>query len=125
MKKLCMICELWLVRPVCEGGFINYWCTRCSAFNPGSEGQIELSVYADNAGDSWEHGDMSFSNQERADGQLDIPFLFRLREVERILSLSRASVYRQIKSGKLGVVRIGGSVRVSKSQLQKFISESS
>ena len=125
MKKICMICELWLVRPVCEDGHISYWCTRCSAINPGLEGDIELSVHADNAGNSWEHGDMSFSNQKRADGQLEIPFLFRLSEVERILSLSRTSVYRQIKSGKLGSVRIGRSVRVSQSQLQEFIQESS
>lgn len=55
----------------------------------------------------------------------EIPFLYRLGEVAKILSLSRTSVYRQIKTGKLGSVRIGRSVRVSQAQLNEFIWQSS
>jgi len=56
---------------------------------------------------------------------IQVPFLFRLGEVAKILGLSRTTVFRQIKSGRLGCVRIGRSVRVSQIQLEEFISESS
>lgn len=33
MKVLCVVCELWLVQPVAEGGVVSYWCERCHSEN--------------------------------------------------------------------------------------------
>jgi hypothetical protein len=37
MKILCVVCELWLVEPIAEGGQISYWCERC---NQQSQNQV-------------------------------------------------------------------------------------
>jgi hypothetical protein len=29
MKRLCLVCELWLVELSIKGGEVNYWCERC------------------------------------------------------------------------------------------------
>ena len=34
MKTLCIICELWLVEPLLEGGKVTYFCLRCAYYPP-------------------------------------------------------------------------------------------
>jgi hypothetical protein len=29
MKRLCLVCELWLVELFIKGGEVSYWCERC------------------------------------------------------------------------------------------------
>lgn len=49
------------------------------------------------------------------------PLLLRPDEVARRLSISRAAVYRLIASGTIPSVRLGGSRRVSQTQLSQLI----
>ena len=51
----------------------------------------------------------------------DVPILFPIRTVAKILSISRSAVYVLIKDGKLGSVTIGRSRRVTEDQLTNFI----
>lgn len=34
MMRICIICELWLVRPLLEEGVVSYWCQRCESTPP-------------------------------------------------------------------------------------------
>ena len=47
--------------------------------------------------------------------------LLRVSEVSERLAIGRTSTYRLIESRELPVVRIGGSVRVSEQELERFI----
>ncbi len=49
------------------------------------------------------------------------PLLLRPDEVARRLSISRAAVYRLIANGTIPSVRLGGSRRVSQTQLAQFV----
>ena len=43
--------------------------------------------------------------------------------VAKMLEVSRLTVYRWIKSGKLKAVKVGGSVRIREEDLREFIKE--
>ena len=49
------------------------------------------------------------------------PTLLKLPEVMERTGLSKASVYRVINSGQLKTVKIGRSVRISETELSRFI----
>ena len=50
-----------------------------------------------------------------------LPALLRIFEVMDRTGLSKASVYRVINAGQLKTVKIGRSVRVTESELSRFI----
>jgi excisionase family DNA binding protein len=50
-----------------------------------------------------------------------LPTLLRIFEVMERTGLSKASVYRVINAGQLKTVKIGRSVRVTESELTRFI----
>lgn len=50
-----------------------------------------------------------------------LPRLLKLVEIGSQTGLSRSAVYREIKAGRLKVVKIGRSVRVTESELSRFI----
>lgn len=47
--------------------------------------------------------------------------LFRIPQVAQYLEISRGTVYNIIKTGKLKVVYLGRSPRVTRSELDRFI----
>ena len=47
--------------------------------------------------------------------------LYSAKEVAEMLGVTRVTVYRWIKEGKLKSVKIGGSVRIWESELNEFI----
>ena len=49
------------------------------------------------------------------------PALHKLTKVSERTGLSRSSLYREIKAGKLKTVKIGRSVRISEQELSRFI----
>lgn len=51
--------------------------------------------------------------------------LYRPEEVADQLRVSRSTVYRLIRDGKLKSVKIGGSRRVSVEQIDDFLAEAS
>ena len=51
----------------------------------------------------------------------EIPFLFDVKAVGKILSISRSAVYELIRKGELDTVRIGRSRRVTREQLDNFV----
>jgi len=53
--------------------------------------------------------------------ELSFPTLLRLTQVMERTGLSKASVYRVINSGQLKTVKIGRSVRISESELSRYI----
>jgi excisionase family DNA binding protein len=55
---------------------------------------------------------------------IDLPLkkTFRPDEIAAFLSLSRRTVYRWIKAGRLPSLRLGGSVRVLREDLIKAVS---
>lgn len=52
-----------------------------------------------------------------------LPTLLRIFEVMDRTGLSKASVYRVINAGQLKTVKIGRSVRVTESELSRFIED--
>lgn len=49
--------------------------------------------------------------------------VYKVGEVARILNCSPATVYRLIESGRLDVVRLGRSFRVTQAEINKFLGE--
>lgn len=49
------------------------------------------------------------------------PLLLTLSEVGKKTGMSRSALYRQINVGKLKVIKIGASVRISNSELKRFV----
>jgi excisionase family DNA binding protein len=49
------------------------------------------------------------------------PKLLSLNEVSERTSLSRSTIYREIEGGRLIAVKIGKSVRVTDSELRRYI----
>jgi len=47
--------------------------------------------------------------------------LYNANQVAEFLGVTRTSVYRWIKAGKLRAVKVGGLVRIKKKDLQEFI----
>ena len=50
-----------------------------------------------------------------------LPTLHKLIEVGSRTGLSRSALYREINAGRLKVVKIGRSVRITESELSRFI----
>lgn len=50
-----------------------------------------------------------------------LPRLLKLAEIGSQTGLSRSAVYREINAGRLKVVKIGRSVRVTETELSRFI----
>jgi excisionase family DNA binding protein len=50
-----------------------------------------------------------------------LPTLLKIAEIMGRTGLSKASVYRVINAGQLKTVKIGRSVRVTESELSRFI----
>jgi excisionase family DNA binding protein len=50
-----------------------------------------------------------------------LPTLLKIAEIMARTGLSKASVYRVINAGQLKTVKIGRSVRVTESELSRFI----
>ena len=50
-----------------------------------------------------------------------LPTLLKIAEIMDRTGLSKASVYRVINAGQLKTVKIGRSVRVTESELSRFI----
>ena len=50
-----------------------------------------------------------------------LPTLLKISEIMDRTGLSKASVYRVINAGQLKTVKIGRSVRVTESELSRFI----
>ena len=65
------------------------------------------------------------SNQAKEDtipmNQLDLPVMFDMKTVAKILSVSRSTVYELLRTEQLDAVRIGRARRVSQNQLNSFI----
>ena len=47
--------------------------------------------------------------------------LLTINEVKKILKVSRQSVYRYIKDGKLKTIKFEGNTRIKRDDLNKFI----
>lgn len=47
--------------------------------------------------------------------------LLKVRDVMKILQLSKATMYRMIERGELDVVRIGRSIRIKESSLESIL----
>lgn len=54
--------------------------------------------------------------------EINTPRLLALTEVSQQTSLSRSTLYREIDAGRLKVVKIGKSVRVTDQSLRDYIS---
>ena len=50
-----------------------------------------------------------------------LPTLHKLVEVGSRTGLSRSALYREINAGRLKVVKIGRAVRITESELSRFI----
>ncbi len=53
----------------------------------------------------------------------DIPEMLTVKEVLKILKISRTTLYRMIEKGELKVYRFGRSIRVKQDDLRAFIEE--
>ena len=53
--------------------------------------------------------------------EIATPKLLALTEVSERTSLSRSTLYREIEAGRLLAVKIGKSVRITDSELRRFI----
>ncbi len=51
------------------------------------------------------------------------PIAYRIPEVATLLSLSRSSAYRLVRSKDLKAIRIGGSVRVLHRDLEAYLQQ--
>ena len=49
--------------------------------------------------------------------------LFKVKEVQRILATSRASIYRDVAAGRLEAVKIGTATRITAQSLARRITE--
>jgi excisionase family DNA binding protein len=53
--------------------------------------------------------------------EANVPVMFDIKTVAKILSVSRSTVYQLLKSGELKAVRVGRVRRVSQNQLVEYI----
>ena len=56
---------------------------------------------------------------------MEVENLFRVEELSRIWRVSRSSIYRRIREGKLQSIKLGGTRLVSRSQAIDFLESSS
>lgn len=54
---------------------------------------------------------------------MDSEKLLKVKEVMEMFRLSRSTVYRMIERGELEVVRLGRSIRIKESSLEKYFNE--
>ena len=52
----------------------------------------------------------------------NLPQLHTLQTVSERTSLSRSALYREIKAGRLVAVKVGKALRITESELSRFIS---
>ena len=52
-----------------------------------------------------------------------LPELMTVRELQDALKVSRSTVHRAIKSGKLKAFKVGRNVRVEKEEVRKWLQE--
>jgi excisionase family DNA binding protein len=52
----------------------------------------------------------------------DLPILFTAAQVAKIMGISRSQVYVLLNKGQLGSVHIGRSRRITREQVDEFIS---
>ena len=52
----------------------------------------------------------------------DLPILFTATQVAKIMGISRSQVYVLLNKGQLGSVHIGRSRRITREQVDEFIS---
>ena len=52
----------------------------------------------------------------------NLPQLHTLQTVSERTSLSRSALYREIKAGRLVAVKVGKALRITESELRRFIS---
>jgi excisionase family DNA binding protein len=53
----------------------------------------------------------------------DLPILFTATQVAKIMGISRSQVYVLLNRGQLGSVHIGRSRRITRAQVDEFISD--
>ena len=53
--------------------------------------------------------------------QIDLPVMFDMKTVAKILSVSRSTVYELLRTEQLDAVRLGRARRVSQNQLASYI----
>lgn len=53
--------------------------------------------------------------------EANVPVMFDMKTVAKILSMSRSTVYQLLKTGELKAVRVGRVRRVSQNQLVEYI----
>jgi excisionase family DNA binding protein len=56
---------------------------------------------------------------------MEVENLFRVEELSRIWRVSRSSIYRRIREGKLQSIKLGGTRLISRSQALEFLESSS
>lgn len=56
---------------------------------------------------------------------MEVENLFRVEELSRIWRVSRSSIYRRIREGKLQSIKLGGTRLVTRSQAIEFVESSS
>lgn len=49
--------------------------------------------------------------------------LLKVRDIMRILQLSKSTVYRMIERGEFEVVRVGRSIRIKESSVERYFDE--
>jgi len=51
----------------------------------------------------------------------ELPSVYTVSEVAKILKVSEKTVYREVKEGNLKAVKVRGSIRVSESYLKDYM----
>jgi excisionase family DNA binding protein len=54
---------------------------------------------------------------------VDEKLLFKVEEAARVLSISRARLYVEIRRGTLKPVKIGGCTRLPRSELERYVAQ--
>lgn len=52
-----------------------------------------------------------------------VPQLLPLSAVSARTALSRSTLYREVAAGRLNIVKIGRSIRISEKELQRYIND--
>lgn len=50
------------------------------------------------------------------------PMLYRIQEAMRLLSVSRATIYRMIQRGDLVAIKLGAATRITADSIEKVVS---
>ncbi len=52
---------------------------------------------------------------------IDTQRLFKIKEVEDILSLSKSALYREINAGNLKAVHVGKAIRITNDEIIRYV----